>query len=83
MLNILIICYSTTNLDPSILGKLVAKRKITNRETTKLVKAMTWQLMANFDKPGASGATSQWCKKLICLYPSLADDGETMGEKTV
>ena len=44
---------------------------------------MTSQLLEKFEKPGASGATMHWCQKLIALYPELADDGETSGEKTV
>ena len=49
---------------------------------TKLVRSIIQQLMEQFDKPGAIGATNQWCQKLIALYPQLADDGETSGEKT-
>ena len=74
---------STTNLDKRILGKLVGKARLTHTELTKLVKHMTAQLMEQFEKPGAVGATAQWCQKLIALYPQLADEGETSGEKTV
>lgn len=70
-------------MDPSILGKLVGKKKLLGKETTKLIRVCVDQLLEKFERPGAIGATRQWCNKLISLYPVLADEGESMNEKTV
>ena len=75
--------FSTTNLDKEVLGKLVTKAKLSNFEATKLGRAMAIQLRQKFDQPGREGATMQWCSKLVCMYPHIAGEGETMGKKTV
>ena len=70
-------------MEPSILGQLVAKSKLTELQTRKLIKSMADQLMQDFDAPGACGATNDWVTKLVIMYPQLADPGKDMHEKTV
>ena len=65
------------------MGKLCAKSKLKGREFNIVVRQMASQLLEAFDNPGADGATAQWCFKMVSLYPSLGDDGETLFSKTV
>lgn len=65
------------------MAKLSTNDKISNKDTNRLVRFMAKQLISKDPRPGETGITSQWCKKLVAQYPQLGDSGETLNEKTV